>query len=113
MDPQQRLLLEGSFTALHAAGHSRQTLLGGNTGVFAGISGMDFATVLSNFPTLSVFAATAYSFSVACGRISYTFGLLGPCIAVDTACSAALAAWHVGAAARWIECTRQKTKELM
>ena len=96
MDPQQRLLLEGSFTALDCAGHSQRSLRGVCMGVFVGISGMDFATVLPSFPALSAFAATAYSFAVACGRIAYTLGLTGPCIAVDTACSAALAAWHSG-----------------
>ena len=33
--------------------------------------------------------------SVACGRISYTFGFVGPCISIDTACSSSLVCIHV------------------
>lgn len=30
------------------------------------------------------------------GRISYTFGLTGPCVSTDTACSSSLVAAHLG-----------------
>lgn len=36
--------------------------------------------------------------SVACGRVSYAFGLSGPSLAVDTACSSSLVATHLAAA---------------
>jgi acyl transferase domain-containing protein len=41
------------------------------------------------------FHATANAISVAAGRLSYTFGLSGPAMSVDTACSASLVALHL------------------
>lgn len=38
------------------------------------------------------------------GRLSYTFGLTGPCISTDTACSSSLVAVHM---AHWGLLTRQ------
>ena len=42
----------------------------------------------------SPYMATGSAHSVACGRISFTFGLTGPCTSIDTACSSALVACH-------------------
>ncbi|KAH8050887.1 hypothetical protein JL720_15276 [Aureococcus anophagefferens] len=43
-------------------------------------------------------AATSRALSVASGRCSHALGLVGPCLAVATACSSALVAAHVAAA---------------
>jgi 3-oxoacyl-(acyl-carrier-protein) synthase len=45
------------------------------------------------------FHATANAVSVAAGRLSFAFGLGGPSVAVDTACSASLVALHLAARA--------------
>ena len=45
---------------------------------------------------LSAAAATGNSASFMVGRLSYTFGLAGPCISTDTACSSSLVAAHLG-----------------
>jgi NADPH:quinone reductase-like Zn-dependent oxidoreductase/3-oxoacyl-(acyl-carrier-protein) synthase/NAD(P)-dependent dehydrogenase (short-subunit alcohol dehydrogenase family)/SAM-dependent methyltransferase/acyl carrier protein len=96
MDPQQRLLLECGYAALHGALLLQSSLMGSITGVFLGIAANDFADILRSTPSLnrSVCSATGSSHSIASGRISYLLGLNGPCISLDTACSAALAANH-------------------
>jgi acyl transferase domain-containing protein len=43
-----------------------------------------------------LYAATGGSFSVAAGRLSFTYGFKGPAVSIDTACSSALVATHHG-----------------
>ena len=93
MDPCQRLLLEHGYNAFNGSGCDRAALESTLTGVFLGFAGTDFAQVLAASEAgSSVYAATGSSFSIACGRVSYTLGLHGPCASYDTACSAALTA---------------------
>eukprot|EP00966_Prymnesium_polylepis_P336661 7391690-Prymnesium_polylepis.1 len=70
MDPCQRLLLERGYEALHDALHDRVTLNGALTGVFLGFSGTEFAALIRHAPLgRSVYAATGYTPSIACGRL--------------------------------------------
>ena len=46
---------------------------------------------------ISAYSATGSAFSVAAGRVAFLFALRGPAAAVDTACSSALVAVHLGA----------------
>ena len=95
MDPQQRLLLENAYQALHVAGKRKASLLATCVGVAAGITQTEYASVLSAIPAgSSVYASTGATLSVASGRLSYVFGLHGPCAAYETACSSALVASH-------------------
>lgn len=48
------------------------------------------------YPRTCSLAATGGAFSVAAGRLSFTFGLKGPAVSIDTACSSALVAAHQG-----------------
>lgn len=51
--------------------------------------------------TGDAFRATGRCFSVAAGRISFSYGLKGPAISLDTACSSSLSAIHLGQRLLW------------
>ncbi len=98
IDPQQRLLLEVAWEALEDAAIAAPALVGSDTGVFIGISTNDYSALLSRTAHGCVGNAVAgpgNAASVAAGRLSYTFGFHGPCVAVDTACSSSLVATHL------------------
>ena len=97
MDPQQRLLLEVSWEALERAGMaaSRDRLATTQTGVFVGITSTGYASLLASSGTeLGPYFTTGNTLNAAAGRLSYTLGLQGPCMAIDTACSSSLVAIH-------------------
>jgi amino acid adenylation domain-containing protein len=98
IDPQQRLLLEVTWEALEDAGIAPPSLVGSRTGVYVGISTNDYSALLSRTVHGSgsnAAAGAGNAASVASGRISYSFGFQGPCMAVDTACSSSLVATHL------------------
>jgi len=93
MDPQQRLLLE---TALETLGLT-PVQYGFGAGVFVGIATADYNAIVRNCRfKIDTHTATGSTLSVACGRISYVYGLKGPSLSVDTACSSSLVGMHLG-----------------
>ncbi|WP_372365775.1 SDR family NAD(P)-dependent oxidoreductase [Candidatus Uabimicrobium sp. HlEnr_7] len=96
IDPQQRLLLEVTWNAFEDAGiaaHSRQYR---NTGVFVGISGWDYGRLqIQNLDYINHYMGVGSALCIAANRISYTFDLQGPSIAIDTACSSSLVSVHM------------------
>lgn len=97
MDPQQRLVLEVGWEALESAGKAPDQLGGSQTGVFIGITTNDYGQLSrQGDPTqLDVYVATGGALNAAPGRLAYTLGLQGPCMAIDTACSSSLVAVHL------------------
>jgi len=98
MDPHQKILLEVTWEALEDAGIviDRQDPKRG--GVFVGISNQDYTKVnasLWELNAVSPHTATGISFCLAANRISHSFNLSGPSIALDTACSSSLSAVHL------------------
>ena len=96
MDPQQRMLLEVSWEALEHAGISPHSLRGSRSGVYAGIGISEYATLLAS-ATKDFFQLYGYlgtSASGAVGRVSSFFGLEGPALGLEAACSGGLVAVH-------------------
>ncbi|MCP4534605.1 MAG: polyketide synthase, partial [Delftia sp.] len=98
LDPQQRLVLETAWTALEHAGQVPAQLRDSRTGVFVGVGPNEYAErVQAAGSTIDdVYTATGQALSFPAGRLSYVLGLRGPSLAVDTACSSALVAIHLG-----------------
>lgn len=95
MDPQQRLLLELTWEALESGGIRPSSLRSRRIGVHIGFSGSDYLYRHADDPaSLDAFVMTGCTASVAANRISYYFDLRGPSMAIDTACSSALTAFH-------------------
>ncbi|RYG61001.1 KR domain-containing protein, partial [archaeon] len=96
MDVRQRLLLSMSKRAFEDYGLSMSQLEGKRVGVYVACLGaLDSKSFCINeCSRISPFDATSNSLSVAAGRISFVFGLQGPCMTIDTACSSSLVALH-------------------
>jgi 3-oxoacyl-(acyl-carrier-protein) synthase len=100
MDPQHRSLLEGMV-------HARATILlatrgadpldAPGCGVYVGISSTDYIQdhVVPCFKDLNPFVLQGNVLSVAAGRLSFVFGLKGPSLSVDAACSSSIVSAHM------------------
>ncbi|MFD0339537.1 SDR family NAD(P)-dependent oxidoreductase [Streptomyces sp. NPDC127117] len=97
MDPQHRWALESAWRALESAHIDPAALRGGNGGVYLGVGQMDFAIDVEALDPMDLDAhvAAGTAHSAAAGRLSYFLGWRGPCLSVDTACSASLVALHL------------------
>ena len=95
-DPQSRVLLEIAYTALQPASLTRQNLATARTAVYIGCMYQEYTQLQYNSGhriTPAIALGSGISYLV--GRVSYTFGLMGPCISTDTACSSSLVAMHL------------------
>ncbi|KAJ1457607.1 beta-ketoacyl synthase, partial [Pelagophyceae sp. CCMP2097] len=97
MDPQQSFVLQVGYCAVSRNGAmSRDALARANVGVFLGI---EPGGASATRETADAYTASGGSSSVAAGRLSFSLGLVGPCLSIDTACASALVALHVAASA--------------
>ncbi|MDT7799342.1 MAG: hypothetical protein QOI78_2775, partial [Actinomycetota bacterium] len=95
MDPQQRLMLELSWEALEDAGLPPARLDGENAGVFFGAIWDDYAHLLNEHGVSTQHSLTGSHRGVIANRVSYTLGLRGPSLVVDSGQSSSLVAVHL------------------
>lgn len=96
MEPQQRLVLETSWAALENAGYAPLSLNGSNVGVFVGVGANEYvrACALNAKEEDIMFIPTGNAGNVIAGRVSFSLGLQGPAMVIDTACSSSAVAIH-------------------
>ncbi|MGH3401819.1 MAG: type I polyketide synthase [Streptosporangiaceae bacterium] len=100
MDPQQRLFLECAWEALEDAGHDPAGDAGA-TGVFAGASMSTYLLYLvrpagpSATPSADLQLLLGNDKDYLATQVAYKFGLRGPALSVQTACSTSLVAVHL------------------
>lgn len=95
MDPQQRILLEVAWEAVERAGWTAAALSRADCAVYVGVSGTEYANMRLGDPSGgNAHFMTGNTLSVVANRLSYAFDLAGPSMAVDTACSSAVAALY-------------------
>ncbi|MEO8900004.1 MAG: SDR family NAD(P)-dependent oxidoreductase [Polyangiaceae bacterium] len=96
MDPQHRLLLEVAWEALEHAGVNADRLTQTHTGVYVGMSSVDYLQVMRSggLSSFDAYTASGAAHSIASGRLSYLLGTRGPSMSIDTACSSSLVAIH-------------------
>jgi len=96
MEPQQRMTLEACWGALEHAGYAPQSMNGSNTGVFMGIGANEYIRACAENAREEdiMFIPTGNATNVISGRVAFSLGLTGPCMAIDTACSSSSVAIH-------------------
>lgn len=98
LDPQQRMILEVAWEALEDAGYPLEKVAGSRTGVYVGVFCLDNKLIHfseHNHESLNAHTAAAATMAIVANRVSYTFDLRGPSVAMDTACSSSLVAFHL------------------
>ncbi|MET9418728.1 SDR family NAD(P)-dependent oxidoreductase [Streptomyces klenkii] len=102
MDPQHRLLLELAAEALDDAAIRPEQLAGTDTAVYIGISDASYGGVHVFDPRgINPYTMSGGASSIAANRLSYTFDLHGPSMAIDTACSSSLVALDQACRTLW------------
>lgn len=96
MDPQERIFMETVWSAIEDAGIPEESFQPGNhAGMFVGVMNKDYEIYGAERVAcgrLADFHSYYWSFA---NRISYFLNMQGPSMAIDTACSASLAAVHL------------------
>lgn len=93
MDPQHKLVLQVAYEALESAGYFSRGRQRRDVGCYMGVAASDYEdNVASHSPT--AFSVTGAVRAFVSGKISHFFGLSGPSLVFDTACSSSAVAIH-------------------
>ena len=91
MDNRHKLLLIQNYEAILQAGYTKNDLMDSSTGVYVGIDANE-----NSYPNgYGAYTATGRAGSIASNRLSFIFGLKGPSMSIDTACSSGLVALDI------------------
>lgn len=93
MDPQQRVMLEVVYQALEQSGHFASLEPVTDVGCYVGFVSIDYQTNIACHEP-NAYTATGNLSSFIAGKISHYFGLTGPALVIDTACSSSAVAIH-------------------
>lgn len=95
-DPHQRLILEVGYASLYTMGMRKNTLVNVQCGVYVGCGNTEW-NVTEKQAEFGAFAATGGALSISSGRFSFTLGLKGPSMTLDTEASSGATAVYLGA----------------
>ncbi|WP_157195637.1 type I polyketide synthase, partial [Nocardia tenerifensis] len=100
MDPQQRLMLELGWEALEDAGIPADAVGGTRTGVFVGVAGDDYSSLVraQGAEAITPHTFTGASRALVANRVSYFLEAKGPSLVVDAGQASSLVAVHLAAA---------------
>ncbi|KAF7507855.1 hypothetical protein GJ744_010019 [Endocarpon pusillum] len=92
-DPQHRLVLQVAYETLESSGYFSGKSPRTDIGCYIGVAASDYEdNVASHLPT--AFSVLGMVRAFASGKISHFFGLSGPSLVFDTACSSSAVAIH-------------------
>jgi len=95
MDPSQRHVLEVAYETLFSMGFQRQTLLEQACGMYVGHAQPEFNYAPKDVQIGGACGATGGAASITSNRISFSLGLKGPSITIDTEQASSLTAVYV------------------
>ncbi|VBA41379.1 Putative inactive phenolphthiocerol synthesis polyketide synthase type I Pks15 [Mycobacterium innocens] len=97
MHPQQRVVLRVAWKALENAGINPGALEGADVGCFVGMSQTEYGPRVATVDAYSGHRLVGMGQLGGAGRISHCLGLIGPSIAIDSACASSLTALQLAA----------------
>jgi len=91
MDPHQRMIMEVGYECLFSMGMRKNTLTNSACGVYVGCGNTEWSAA-EKAADFGAFGATGSAMSISSGRFSFSLGMKGPSLTLDTeGCSGATA----------------------
>jgi len=95
-DPHQRLIMEVGYQALYHMGMRKNTLVNASCGVYVGCGNTEWSQADKD-ADFGAFGATGGALSISSGRFSFTLGLKGASMTLDTEASSGSSAVYLAA----------------